>query len=270
MRSAAAAAPAATPRYTSAVCKGSGLLDDMKALLRAWRPGESALEFRDRVHREGILGKATTKRADDVVCKVFAPRFLCEEGKPALLMRTVLGRRNGGRLFSDICLLYAARQDVLLRDAIVEVYWPALTQGRLALSTKDVTAFLVDARAEGRIPELWSKTVKERVAQGVVRILTEFGLLGTARRGRRETINYRPSDGTIVYLAHDLHFGGATDAGVVAHRDWALFGLHEREVIAAMDRLSSDGWWVVQAAGSVVRITWRYESMQEVVDALAG
>jgi hypothetical protein len=266
-----AAMPAADrPRYTSAVCKGSGLLNDMKSLLRAWEPGESAAVFRDRVRREGILGKATAKRADDVVCKVFAPRFLGDAGEPAALLKDLLHGRNGGRVFSDICLLYAARQDALLRDAIVEVYWPALSQGRLALSTIAVTAWLDHARADGRIPERWSKTVRERVAQGVVRILTDFGLLGPPHRGRRETLNFRPSDGAVVYLAHELHFAGATDAGVVSHRDWALFGLREREVIATMDRLAGDGWWVVQAAGSVVRITWKYRSMQEVVDALSG
>lgn len=258
------------PRYTSAVCKGSGLLDDMKSLLRVWEPGESAFAFRDRVHREGILGKATAKRADDVVCKVFAPRFLGDASRPALLLKRLLDGRNGSRAFSDLCLLYAARQDALLRDAIVEVYWPALSQGCLALNTATVMVWLDHARADGRIPEKWSRTVRERVAQGVVRILTDFGLLGRPRRGRRETLNFRPSDSAIVYLAHDLHFAGATDGGVVSHRDWALFGMHEREVIAAMDRLAGDGWWVVQAAGSVVRITWKHQSMQEVVDALAG
>lgn len=258
------------PRYTSAVCKGSGLLEDMKSLLRAWEPGETAAALRDRAQRQGILGKATAKRADDVVCKVFAPRFLGDGGQPASLLKRLLDRRNGGTVFSDICLLYAARQDPLLRDAIVEVYWRALSQGRLALSTADVTVFLAHARADGRIPEPWSKTVQERVAQGVVRILTDFGLLGPPRRGRRETRSFRPSDGAIVYLAHDLHFAGSTDAGVVSHRDWALFGLHESEVVAAMDRLASDGWWVVQAAGSVIRITWKHQNMREVVDALAG
>lgn len=264
------AAPDPTPRYTSAVCKGSGLLSDMKTLLRAWEPGETAPSLRDRVRREGILGKATAKRADDVVCSVFAPRFLADGGRAATLLKKLLDRRNGGRAFSDICLLYAVRQDALLRDAILEVYWPALSQGRLALSTAAVTVWLDHARADGRIPEQWSKTVRERVAQGVVRILTDFGLLSPPHRGRRETLNFRPSDGAIVYLAHELHFAGATDAGLVSHRDWALFGLHGREVVAAMDRLASDGWWVVQAAGAVVRITWKYQSMQEVVDALAG
>lgn len=270
MKPAPRAAAGPTARYASNICKGSGLLGDMKALLRAWEPGESATAFRDRVHQKGILGKATAKRADDVVCKVFAPRFLGDATRPPTLLKRLLNARDGSSAFSDICLLYVARQDVLLRDAIVEMYWPALCQGRLTLDTAAVTAWLDHARAEGRIPEPWSKTVRERVAQGVVRVLTDFGLLGRPRRGRRETLNFRPSDGAIVYLAHDLHFAGSTDGGVVSHRDWALFGLHEREVIAAMDRLAGDGWWVVQAAGSVVRITWKHQSMEEVVDALVG
>ena len=33
--------------------------------------------------------------------------------------------------------------------------------------------------------------------------------------------------------------------------------------------LSGEGWWLAQVAGSVVRVTWKYASMEEVVDALA-
>ena len=72
-----------------------------------------------------------------------------------------------------------------------------------------------------------------------------------------------------MFLAHDLHFVGSTDAGVVDHKDWALFGLTRRDVASALDRLSGEGWWLAQVAGSVVRITWKRTNMEEVVDALA-
>src|SRR5262249_49011989 len=157
-------------------------------------------------------------------------------GRPATLLKKLLDRRNGGRTFSDICLPFSARQDGLLHDAIVEGYWPARSPGSLSLSTGATSVSLNNAWADGRIPVHWSKAVRERVARGVVRVLTDFGLLGPPRRGRRETLNFRPSDGATVYLAHELHFAGVTDAGVVSHRDWALFGLHEREVITSMDR----------------------------------
>ena len=86
---------------------------------------------------------------------------------------------------------------------------------------------------------------------------------------RRELVHFRPTDRTIVFLAYDLHFVGSTDAGVVDHQAWTLFGLTRREVASPLDRLSGERWWLAQIAGSVVRITWKHASMEEVADALA-
>lgn len=266
MRDAAASAD----RYTIAVCKGSALLGETKALLRAWQPTETIEEFRDRVLRDDLLGKTTAYRADDIVRRFFARRFLVPAGRPALLLKRILRRSGSGALLSDLCLLYAARQDTLVRDAIVRVYWPAVSEGRLTLGSREVLTFLRHAEGNGRIPEPWSEPVKVRVARGLLRVMTDFGLLREVRRGRRETLVYHPTDGAIVYLAHDLHFAGLTDASVVSHRDWQLYGFHQRDVVAAMDRLSAEGWWLVQAAGSVVRITWKQASMEDVANALAG
>jgi hypothetical protein len=119
------------------------------------------------------------------------------------------------------------------------------------------------------MPEPWSEPVKVKVARGILKALADFGFLREVGRSRRETVLYRPTDGVIVYLAYDLRFAGSTDSGLVLHHDWKLLGMGERDVVAAMDRLTAEGWWLLQAAGSVVRITWKFRSMQEVVDALA-
>lgn len=124
-------------RYTIAICKGSALLGEMKALLRTWRPGEPVGLFADRVLHEDVLGRATAYRVKDIVRRVFTRRFLVPNCAAADHLKTLVGRGQLGQLFSDICLLYAARHDDLLRDIIVDLYWPALTDGRLELSVKD-------------------------------------------------------------------------------------------------------------------------------------
>lgn len=256
-------------RYTIAVCKGSALLNEMKTLLRAWQPAESVTEFRERVLREDLLGRMTAYRASDIVRRVFAWRFLRPDNRPAVLLKRLLERGQTGQLFSDLCLLYAARNDDLLRDAIAQLYWPAASEGRLILNPMHVVEFLREAEREGRIPEPWSEQVKIKVARGVLKAMTDFGLLVEVSRTRREVVHFRPTDRTLVYLAYDLHFSGSTDAGVVDHRDWALFGLNRTDVGSVLDRLSGEGWWLAQVAGSVVRVTWKFAGMEEVVDALA-
>jgi len=149
------------------------------------------------------------------------------------------------------------------------LYWPALSEGRLTLAPAHVVEFLRQAERDARIPEAWSEQVKLKAARGVLKAMADFGLLVEVSRGRRELVHFRPADRAIVFLAYDLHFVGSTDAGVVNHQDWALFGLTRRDVASALDRLSGEGWWLAQIAGSVVRITWKHASLEEVADALA-
>lgn len=256
-------------QYTIAICKGSALLEETRALLRVWKPRESFNEFSERVLREDTLGRMTAYRAKDIVQRVFARRYLRPDNHPALFLKRLLEGGQPGQLFSDLCLLYSARNDDLIRDVVTQLYWPALSEGRLALAASHVVEFLRHAEREGRIEAPWSEQVKLKVARGVLKAMADFGLLVEVRRGRRELVYFRPTDRTIVFLAYDLHFLGSTDAGVVDHKDWALFGLGHRDVASALDRLSGEGWWLAQVAGSVVRITWKHGSMEEVVDALA-
>lgn len=256
------------PRYTIAVCKGSALIEETKVLLRAWQPTESLGDFRNRVIREDLLGRTTAYRASDIVRRVFARRLLAPDPQPAILLKRLLAGKQSARLVSDLLLLYAARQDDVLRDVIVDVYWPAVRDGRVILTPRQVVAFLRQAAAEGKMARRWSEQVRLKVARGLLGALVGFGLMKQAGR-TRETVYFHPADGAVVYLAHELHFSGLTDAAVAAHRDWALFGFRPSDVVAALDRLSGERWWLAQAAGSVVRITWKYASLQEVVDALA-
>ncbi len=256
-------------QYTNTISKGSALLEETRTLLRAWQPGESCSEFCERVLREDLLGRMTAYRARDIVRRVFARRYLRPDNKPALLLKRLLEGGQSGQLFSDLCLLYASRNDALIRDAVTHLYWPALSEGRLTLTPAHVVDFLRQAERDERIPAPWSEQVKLKAARSVLKAMADFGLLVELSRGRRELVHFRPTDRTIVFLAYDLHFVGSTDAGVVDHKDWDLFGLNSKEVAAALDRLSGEGWWLAQIAGSVIRITWKYASMKEVADALA-
>jgi hypothetical protein len=188
--------------------------------------------------------------------------------QPALRLKSLLNAGKS-RMVSDLLLLYSARQDDALRDVIVDVYWPVVREGQLTITPRQVVGFLRHAEANGRMSEPWSEQVRLKVARGLLGALVGFGMMREIARGRRETIGFHPCDGAIVYLAYDLHSRGLTDAAIVAHRDWRVFGLDESGVRIALDRIMPIGWGVIQAAGSVVRISWKYDAMEDVVDALA-
>ena len=256
--------------YTIAVSKGSGLVDEMRTLLVAWDPDETVDDFCDRVVRDGIIDKATARRALDVSRRVFANRFLIPHDYPARHVKRLVEAQAPTRLVTDVLMLYTARSDLLIRDAIVDVYWPAARQGRLYLSVEDVVTFVHQAEASGFIEDPWSDEVTKKVSRGVVKAMLEFGLLEAGSGGRREIAPYRPASKLPIYLAYLLHFDGLSDQAMLEHEDWKLYGYDRERLLSELAANEYASWWMLQVGGGVVRMNWEYSSMEEVLDALAG
>ena len=262
-------ADATNEAYAVRIAKGAGLIAETRDLLRAWHPDESAAALAERVLETDLLGKSTARRVKDIVQRVFAPRYLYPEGCPALYLKKLVERHTMGDWFRDLCLLYTARANRLVRDSITVLLRNARDEGRFELSLDAVVSFLREASQNGMMAHAWSPEVRKRVARVLLKVLTEFGFLTQRRRGTRDIRNFRPHPMAITYLALDLHFRGATDAAVTAHPDWQLWWLDEPMVREYLDDLSRLGLWVFQAAGAVVRITWHVSSMDEAIDVLA-
>ena len=54
----------------------------------------------------------------------------------------------------------------------------------------------------------------------------------------------------------------------MTHEDWQLFGLAREDVLEEIKRLSLKGLLIVQAAGDVVRISWKNQNMETLCDVL--
>ena len=256
-------------RYTIALCKGAALVDETRTLVQHWTPGEEIGEFVDRVLRANVLARATAYRTKDIVRRVFARRFLVPTDAPARRLKKLMDNSLPRKLFSEVILLYAARADRLLYDFTTEVYWAACRRRRSLLSRDDVMAFIAEATDEGRIEEAWSFKVEVKIARAVLTTLRDIGFLREQRRGYREIVAYYLSDEGVAYLAYDLHGAGLSDSAMCEHPDWRLFGLDRGRVVERFDNLGEDKGMLVQRAGSVVQVTWKYESVEELIDGFA-
>ncbi len=256
--------------YTARAIKGTALLEEMRALLRAWRPGETGKDLRIRVRSEDLLGKATALRRDDLVQRVFAPRLLADGQEPAASLRRLLDARGNGPWFAQLGLLVAARVDVVLREAVTLFLPAARASGKGAVATPDLMRFLEQQEEHGRMLRPWSLRVRESVAQHILHQLTDLGVLGAPRRGVRAIQPYAPGTLAIAWLACELHRRGTSDAALVSHDDWHVWQMQEPNVREALDRLSHLGLWVYQGAGSVVRIAWPSADWNTVLTVLEG
>ena len=74
---------------------------------------------------------------------------------------------------------------------------------------------------------------------------------------------------TSLYLAHELHFSGYNDNGIIEHPDWRLFGLEGIDVVRELQRVSRDHF-IPQYSGELMRISWKYQSMEEALHAIVA
>ena len=257
-------------KYSTAISKGAGMIEETRSLLEHWRPGEPLDGFARRVQEEGLLGNSTAYRTSDVVRRVFAPRFLRPSDKPARILQWVLASALPGRVFTELLFVFTARQDPLVYDFTIREYWPAVRRGRPVLHTNLILSFLSEAHYDGRLDNQWSEKVSVRIARCVLGLLRDVGFLREVVRGRREIVNYRMSEEGAAILARELNESGITDSSLCNHPDWGLFGMTPSEVVERLDGLGEHRGVIVQRAGSVVHFTWVAKSIEELIDGLAG
>lgn len=256
-------------KYTTELSKGQGMVSETLALLRIWEPGMNVADLKALAVEEGVIGRATALRVKDIVGRVFAPRYLTDSGKPAIYMKKLLDLGVSPERLNQVFLIYTCRAHDLLHDFITEVYWTKFATGATQITRKDALDFLESAVNIGLIPTRWSESMMLRVARYLTGCLSDFRLTGLDVNGSREILPFRIDDATAVFLAHDLHFSGCTDTSILENPDWRLFGLDSIEVRYELERISN-GHFILQFSGELLKVSWNYRTMEEALDAIAS
>lgn len=258
-----------SPRYTTNLSKAQGMVPETLELLELWEPGMSVAELKTRVRGMGALGKATQSRVDDVVGRAFAQRYLAEGGKSAAWLRHLLLHGAPLGLLRQLTLIYTARANLIVHDFIRQVFWVKYASRAGEVTKQDARDFIERAVGRGFLEKRWSDSMVDRVARYLLGTLADFGLIEENRFGQRQILSVFLMPETAAFLAYELHFSGADDQDLVQHHDWGLFGMTPADVISALEKAATQGHLFVQHSGSLLRVEWKYRSMEEMLDALA-
>lgn len=255
--------------YTSALSKGQGMIQETITLLQIWEPGMTKDELIRRSLNSGVLQKATALRVKDIVGRVFAKRYLIDDAKPSMQLKQIIDKFGYVSWLPQLFLVYTTRCNAILHDFICGIYWRKYASGAAHISKSDAMTFLEEAAHSGHIPEQWSESIRTRVARYLMGSLTDFNLASPDRKGLRDILPFTISKPVLLYLIHDIHFSGYSDNSILEHADWCLFGLDKRNILQEIERLSFDGHFIMQYAGDLLRISWKYKSMKGCINALA-
>jgi|AntAceMinimDraft_8_1070364.scaffolds.fasta_scaffold00500_10 hypothetical protein len=254
-------------QYTAELSKGQGMIEETIALLNCWEPGMTVSQLKEKVRQNGIIDRATALRVEDIVGRLFALRYMGDDGGAAKNLKLLLNLDVPVSALTQIFFLYTARAHVIFHDFVCDTYWGKYSAGATYITRQDALGFVERAKNVGLIDPPWSESTTVRIARYLGTALMNFGLAGKDRSGKREIQSFTINNLTTLYLAHSLHFTGISDNGILESRDWKLFGLEPMDVYRQLARISGNHF-IVQFSGDLLRMSWKYKTMEDALRAI--
>jgi hypothetical protein len=251
--------------YTSRILKAGALIGDTKTLLSHWDMNATVDENVRRVHQENVFGKASRSRVEDILA-IFRRRYLSERSVTAALV-TLVRKRFPPASLERLLYFHSARADRLLHDAVIDVLLPMKQRGLMDIAVHDLQRPVERWVEQGKTVSSWSETTILRVAQELLATLRDFGVLQGASK-KKIAQAFFPVE-SFAYAAFYLKQHQPSGAKLIELTDWKLFFLNRESVERMLFEAHQHNLLEYHVAGSVTRLTFPAETLEEYADVLA-
>jgi hypothetical protein len=251
--------------YSSKIIKAGALIGDTKTLLSHWDVGTSVDENIQRVQRDNIFGKASRSRVDSILA-IFRQRYLTDESVTKALV-TLVREKFPTAALARLFYFHSARADWLLRDAATEILVPMQARGLVDINVQDFQRPLAKWVNEGKTTAHWSVPTIIRIAQGLLSALRDFGVLQGAVN-KKIAPAYLPIE-SFAYLVFYLKQHQPSGVKLIESPEWKLFFLQREGVERFLFEAHQRELLEYHVAGSVTRLTFPAETLEEYANALA-
>ncbi len=251
--------------YSSRIIKAGALIGDTKVLLSHWDFTASVMENIKRMQQDNVFGKATRSRVKDILA-IFRQRYLTEESVTRALV-VLTQRKFPAAALDRLLYFHSARADLLLHDAVTEILMPMRADGLIDINVQNVQRALATWVDNGKMTGHWSTPTITRVARGLLSTLRDFGVLqGVVNK--KITAVYFPIE-SFAYVAFYLKQHQPSGAKLIALPDWKLFFLTREGVEQFLFEAHQRELLKYYVAGSVTRLTFPTETLEEYANVLA-
>ena len=254
--------------YTTQLGAGLGLVNETKTLLDLWSLGMTSIQLYQVALESGRFPAVTARRLRNIVFECFAPRYLVAGGTPATHLKLLASKICSADLI-QLMLVFTCRANPILGDFVRHVYWTRYAGGYTQITNEDARAFVERGIDNGKTVKRWSESTVRHVSAYLTGCCADYGLLERGQRISRSILPFRISSVVVAYLAYELHFSGVGDNALLTNENWELFGLAREDVLAEMKKLSLKGLLIIQAAGDVIKISWKLQDMETLCDVLS-
>lgn len=137
-------------KYTIALAKGCGLIEETLTLLSVCDEHTTRESLAQCVHEQNLLSRCSDMRSMDIVKLVFYPRFMKHEPHVMLWLSAI--RKKGLLLsqFKQLLMLYCARENAVMYDFIVNELNVLRVNQTQKLERDRITIFIKGIVDEGK------------------------------------------------------------------------------------------------------------------------
>jgi Putative inner membrane protein (DUF1819) len=250
--------------YSSKIIKAGALIGDTKTLLSHWDVAASVEDNINRVQRDNVFGKASRSRVEDILA-IFRQRYLTEESVTRALVTLVRGKFPTAAL-ERLLYFHSARSDQLLHDAVTEILVPMQARGLVDINVQEFQRSLAKLLVEKKVRP-WSEITLLRAVQSILATLRDFGVLQGAVN-KKIAPAFLPTE-SFAYIVFYLKQHQPSGAKLIELPDWKLFFLPREGVERFLFEAHQRDLLEYHVAGSVTRLTFPAETLEEYANVLA-
>jgi hypothetical protein len=232
------------------VIKGA-MVEETYQTFATWDFDRSKTENLANLRQVNAIGARSTTWLRDIAL-VLNRRFDAERRDRALI---VLAQRGCDlEIWKPLLLWHITRDEFLLRDFLVNWFFPAYLAGAFRVRPEDLYDHLRTVRDRGGVIEHdWSESTLHRVAAGLLKMAADFGLVrGTAVK---ELVSYHLPDPSFIYVLHTLYGTQPSVRRVIEAPDWGMFLMCPSAVEREILRLHQFRKLHYEVAGSLAQLS---------------
>lgn len=237
------------------IIKGA-LIEETYAVFARWDLRLSKKENLDILRETNFIGASSTTWLRDVA-KVLNRRF-----EPAERDRALVVLAQGGcslHEWKPVLLWHMTVDEFLLRDFLQSWLFEAHESGVFRIRPDDVELLLHSISSRGGETEhAWTSSTSKRVAAGLLKIATDFGLLEGS--SSREFAPYHLPERSFLYLLHALRDQHENPGKILSALDWRTFLMRPSDVERELLRLHQYRLIRYEVAGSIVDLSLPHDS----------
>lgn len=238
------------------IIKGS-LIDETYTVFRDWDFDKSRAENLRAVREDNIIGATSINWAREVA-NVLNRRF-DPNGRDRPLVDLAISGCDL-EVWKPLLLFHMTRDEFLVRDFLVNWLYSQFTQGIFRLRIDDVTDYLASlGKRKGIVwSGKWTDSTTSRVASGLLRMATDFGLL--TGFPHKEFNSYHLPEKSFIYLLHAMAKAEHNARRIVDAEDWHMYLMDSDDVERELLRLHQFRMVHYDVAGSLAQLKLHHGS----------